>query len=481
MTQTTPPDEPTSAAPTDGPAGEPAPAPADESVPGTRAGAGEDAPVDSGPVPPPVAVEAVPVVPAPPVVVSTLPPKVRRCENCGTPLLGEHCYACGQPTKGLIRQFGTILGDFFDTVFQIDSRVLRTLGPLLFKPGALTLEYFAGHRIRYVSPVRLFFFLSVLAFLAAQWSLNFNVGEGDLNIGVTDDGDTVTLIERAQTPEDVIRIRDEAVAAFERGKARGKDVPGLAVGMDAAAREIRAEADARLKELALEARAAPKPPAAPSPPGGVLDAPASPPAVGPPPGDRDDDGNGPSLSFNGKPWDAQTNPIGVSWLPAAVNARFNVWAGRAKSNIQRMQKEKDGNLLKDAFLSVVPQTLFLLLPLFALLLKVLYLFKRRLYMEHLVVALHSHAFLCLVLLLQSLLSLAQGAVAAEGSTMDGVFGFVEVILWIWAPLYLLLMQKRVYGQGWILTVLKFGLIGMAYVMLLGIAAGGTFLVALVRM
>src|SRR5688572_18489057 len=118
--------------------------------------------------------EPPPVVPAPYVP----PPRVRRCENCGTPLLGEHCYACGQPTKGLIRQFSTILGDFADTVFQIDSRVFRTLGPLLTRPGRLTLEYFEGHRIRYVSPVRLFVFLSILAFLAAAWSTNINDNAG---------------------------------------------------------------------------------------------------------------------------------------------------------------------------------------------------------------------------------------------------------------------------------------------------------------
>ena len=40
-----------------------------------------------------------------------------------------------------------------------------------------------------------------------------------------------------------------------------------------------------------------------------------------------------------------------------------------------------------------------LLPVFALMLKIVYAFKRRLYMEHLIVALHSHAFLCLTLLL----------------------------------------------------------------------------------
>ena len=72
----------------------------------------------------------------------------RRCENCGAQLLGEHCYSCGQSTRGLVRHFSSIMGDFFDTVLNIDSRVLRTVGPLFLKPGFLTLEYFAGRRVR---------------------------------------------------------------------------------------------------------------------------------------------------------------------------------------------------------------------------------------------------------------------------------------------------------------------------------------------
>jgi hypothetical protein len=405
------------------------------------------------------------------------PARVRRCENCGTPLLGEHCYACGQPTKGLIRQFGTILGDFFDTVFNIDSRVLRSLGPLLVFPGRLTLEYFEGHRIRYVSPVRLFVFLSLLAFLAAQWSLNIN-GDGGPGIHIGEGkGDS---IDGAKTREEVIAARDRAIAEFERAKREGAKVPGLATGMDAAAREIRAEAAARIKEIEAEEAANARVPAKPSsaqrtaPPGGPA---LPPPGEGLPPGHRgeglvvdDDDGN---LRFNGRVWDPKTNPLTVGWLPAAANTQLNAWIGKAKGNIERLKKDEDKNWIKDAFLGVVPTVLILLLPLFALLLKVMYLFKRRLYMEHLVVALHSHAFICLVLLLQSLLTLLEGAVAAPGGAFAGVFGFVEGALWLWMPLYLLLMQKRVYGQGWIMTLLKFGTIGMAYFFLLlggGLAA-----------
>jgi hypothetical protein len=476
--------------------------PADPSAPTPEAAAGS-APAAPPPVNPQPDAIAAPVetqtappavdagVPEAPVTVAPAPyvppPRVRRCENCGTPLLGEHCYACGQPTKGLIRQFTTILGDFADTVFQVDSRVFRTLGPLLTRPGRLTLEYFEGHRIRYVSPVRLFVFLSILAFVAAQWSTNIN-DSGGPTVELGGNGDLDGSIDDARTPEQVVAMRDRALAQFEKAKREGAKVPGLAVGMDAAAREIRAEADARLKELEAEAAAAPKAPKPPRPPapGGKASPTAGPdlpaPGSGPPPGTEgldlsDDDG---TINFNGKPWDPKTNPVTFGWLPDAGNAQLNTWIGRAKANVARLKKDEDKNWLKDAFLGVVPTVLIVLLPLFALLLKVLYLFKRRLYMEHMVVALHSHAFLCLVLLLQSLLALLEGALTASGGFAAGVFDWVEGALWIWVPVYLLLMQKRVYGQGWIATGFKFGLVGVAYFFLLLFGGLAALFVTLVR-
>src|SRR5690606_7752881 len=88
---------------------------------------------------------------------ASVPPPGARCGNCSALLQGAHCHVCGQPTLGLVRHFSTIFGDFVDSAFNLDSRTLRTLFPLLFRPGFLTVEYFAGRRVRYVSPVRLFF------------------------------------------------------------------------------------------------------------------------------------------------------------------------------------------------------------------------------------------------------------------------------------------------------------------------------------
>jgi hypothetical protein len=142
-----------------------------------------------------------------------------------------------------------------------------------------------------------------------------------------------------------------------------------------------------------------------------------------------------------------------------------------------MRVRQDPNLLKNAIFSTAPTTLFILVPVFALLLKILYLFKRRLYMEHVVVALHSHAFLCLNVLLLVVNSNLQDWLAPASGLLHTLFGIVEFALAAWIPIYLLLMQKRVYGQGWPMTLIKYSLLGFCYVILLSFGMAGTMAVA----
>ncbi len=379
------------------------------------------------------------------------PPAVPRpgrvCDNCGRELLGEHCYYCGQPTKGLVREFSTILGDLADTVFQIDSRILRTLGPLFAKPGFLSLEYFAGHRVRFVSPVRLFVFMSLVAFLLAQWSLDINVGDGGVRVGQGEDK-TRDSLTQAKTVAEVEKVRAEAIKQLDDAIKENGGVPGVGPGLNVAKAQVERAADKRIDQIKS----------------GKPDAPD----FGDSPGD---------FQFNDKPWDAKSNPVAVSWLPAFANNGINRYIARASGNLKR--GVKDPELIKDAFLSAVPQTLFVLLPLFAVLLKIAYVFKRRLYMEHLIVALHSHAFLCLTLALMSVLSILGDWVSPSGTGfIASALGWIEVGLGWWMPIYLLIMQKRVYRQGWLMTLLKFSVLGFAYMFLLGFGAVAALLVSL---
>ena len=370
----------------------------------------------------------------------------RPCENCGTPLLGDYCYRCGQPIKGLVRHFSSILGDFLDSVFNIDARFPHTIWPLFAKPGFLSLEYFAGRRVRYVSPVRLFFFVSIITFFVAQLVIQF----GNNAIQFDDDGDG-SRIGRATTVAEVEKTRDEAIAKLEASIAKvGKNSPAT-IGLRSAEAEVRTDAANRIRDLqAAAAKGGPPPPPTPA-----------------------------TFSFDdGGAWDPKTHPVRVGWLPGFANDWLNAQIGRARDNVSRMGT--DSSRYKDALLGAVPSTLFLLLPLFAVMLKIAYAFKRRLYMEHLIVALHSHAFLCLDLLLV-FGAIALDRVVPPDSLADGLLRLLEVLLFGWMALYLLIMQKRVYQQGWFMTVVKYCALGFCYCILLGIGIGLTALFSLVWM
>ena len=369
------------------------------------------------------------------------------CRNCGVALHGPHCHACGQPVKGLVRPLGNLFGDVLDSVFDLDTRVFRTLPPLFAKPGFLTREYFAGRQIRYVTPFRLFFFLAVLAFFVAQLTLdgsNINLGDGD-------------AIARATTVAEVEQVRDAKLAELAKvkqgmtGTAAATGIPGVEVGEQV----LRESAAARIAELQKAQAAGLPPPAADTDRENTLD-----------------------VRFNDSRWDEKKNPLDTS-LPGFADRWLNAQLARGSSNIARLKQ--DPAAFKDAALGAVPTTLFVLVPVFALMLKLAYVFKRRLYMEHLVVALHSHAFLCLDLLLVLLVrALAQWLAPGEGA-LATLFAWAEGLLLAWMPAYLLLMQKRVYAQGWPMTVLKYFVLGTCYSVLLSFAVLASMAIGLVAM
>ena len=181
----------------------------------------------------------------------------------------------------------------------------------------------------------------------------------------------------------------------------------------------------------------------------------------------------PILGFHGGVDGAARQPLRLGWLSDELNARLDQALQRMNANVQRANH--DPRAFVEQMLAVAPQALIVMLPMFALVLKLFYLFRRRLYMEHLLVALHSHAFIALVLLLIIALDVAAGG---AWSWLARGLQWLVLALWLWIPLNLLLTQKRVYGQGWPMTLLKFMLIGLLYLVLLTTVSVFTVLLSL---
>ncbi|MDX1933462.1 MAG: DUF3667 domain-containing protein [Capsulimonadales bacterium] len=88
------------------------------------------------------------------------------CLNCGhKPLFANFCPDCGQENLNYAIPLHLLLGDLFEEFLKWDGRLLRTVGMLLFRPGRLTAEYNAGRRVRYMSPFKLYLGITTLFFL----------------------------------------------------------------------------------------------------------------------------------------------------------------------------------------------------------------------------------------------------------------------------------------------------------------------------
>jgi hypothetical protein len=111
----------------------------------------------------------------------------------------------------------------------------------------------------------------------------------------------------------------------------------------------------------------------------------------------------------------------------------------------------------------LPKVMFVLLPLYAFLLKLVYIRRKRFYVEHFVFALHLHAFMFLLFTVMLLLR-----------SVD----FLPGVLFLWMCLYSWIAMKRVYGQGWFKTTVKWLSVGWAYFIVLSLAAVTVFVGAI---
>jgi hypothetical protein len=276
------------------------------------------------------------------------------CRNCGAPVDGAYCAACGQETALRLPTLREFLREAAGRYVALDGRFWRTMFALLARPGFLTREYLAGRRRRYIRPARLYLFATLIFFAVTR-----------LLVGPID------IFEvRADTPEEAKYLSPD----------KGFNVQ---MGEDA------------FGSLELQKR-----------------------------------------------WN-----------------RFN--------NLSRSDKAEQ---LGEGMLRYAPYALFVLLPAFALLLKLVYLGRRRryprrprLYGEHLVFAAYDHAFVFVAATIMLLLL---------GRTMALTIGG-----WV-VGVYLLLSLRSVYGGPWVGLLLRAFVLFVSYMVLVGLATAGLVVAAI---
>ncbi|ALJ26820.1 MULTISPECIES: DUF3667 domain-containing protein [Stenotrophomonas] len=355
------------------------------------------------------------------------------CDNCQAALQGHYCHHCGQSAHNPLKHVGHAIEEVFESFWHLDGRIFRTLRDLLV-PGRVALNYLKGQRVGYVQPLRLFVILTLFTFFVGK--LTLHVDDMTLN------GGDNALFATAQTAQEVEAIRAAQQAAIERQLAASPAAtPAFTMAM-AALNTAAAQRTAELEGQAQGTTASAMTRAAQ--------------AAGQAAGRQH--GTFFDSDINGKPWDAQANPVVVPGMPAFANQWLNRRLANGQANVERMGGKTD--LYVQAFLTALPGALFFLMPVFALVLRVAYAGRRIGYLEHLVVALYSHAWLMLVLLATFL---TLGVTGAIGNTVVNAIGdCILVALWLAVPVYLLWMQQRVYGgRGWA-TLARYVFIGGIY-------------------
>jgi hypothetical protein len=328
------------------------------------------------------------------------------CENCGAIVPDRFCTTCGQLASDFHRPFWSLISGSLADVFSLDGRLVRTVPMLLFRPGRVTRSYLDGKRARYVPPFRMFLLASLVFFLTV-FTLSDELGWFDgWKIDPMTQG---SLSMNLATPADQ--------AAIEDMKAQLED-PRLDAESRAA---IETAVDQGVSGIAFDEILLPD---------GTVDRDALHAMI------RDRAGAGATPADIETTYKALDQAATVYENQDRFGARLRQWA---------------------------PRFSLLFLPVFSLLLTLLYAWHRKIYLyDHLIVGLHFQTFLYL---LGTTLLLVAAVVPQSAGWLAGGGFFV-----IFAYLYRLL--RVTYGSGRLLAVLRASILLFLGMILLAMLAVG---------
>jgi hypothetical protein len=287
------------------------------------------------------------------------------CMNCSKEVSERFCSHCGQDSRQFQQPVWKIMGQFGASLFDVDGKILKSLAPLLLKPGKLTQDFLDGRRRSQLNPFQLYAFFSFLFFLTA-----FQLPETDLFQSKP------VEIEKTRADTDTTRLSFQVQKAwkdvFKSSKSRG----------------LVQEYDSIQNSLPYEER-----------------------------------------------------DSGISLF---VKQRLNIFGDRLEKDVQVFDE------LLENMKNNIPNSLILLLPIFALILKLLYIRKSYFYVDHLVFSIHLFSFLFLLGAFTSLF----GTFLPES---------IIAVLLLSIPVYFIVAMRRVFGQSWLKTTFKYFLATFSFV------------------
>lgn len=433
------------------------------------------------------------------------------CRNCGTPLVGRYCHRCGQRHRTEKPSITMVAERIVDSVFEVDSRILRTLRLLFLRPGALSAHYFAGRRADFIPPIRLYLVASVIFFLPlAALIPDITESEDDDSVYIQVPRSTLdSLANETLTPEDAVRqarytgtaaldsfprpVETEVEEAYRSPESFDEPFPDAVAeridvydlgsdslivlsvsGLPDAMRD--AVADKETVDLTVQVRRS------------TLDSLTAEQLTPEEVVQRAlFFGDAATDSLPPAPAGASTSDLAniEGTVPSFVKQRVEVEEVRGDSlavleisdipgdvyrasvppeaRAEHDEEEKEGRTALQTALQNLGQVMFLLMPLFALILSMVYLNEP--YAHHIIFSLHVHSFAFCIIgaqLILELLSLPSDVLVLGRFVAGGaVLG------------YLIAAMRRAYGSGWLRTVGIVVLTLMIYMIIAGIVFGST--------
>lgn len=89
----------------------------------------------------------------------------KNCLNCNAEVHGRFCHVCGQENIEPVETAWHLVSHFFKDITHFDGKFFSTVKYLIFKPGFVSKEYMIGRRTSYLNPVRMYVFTSAIFFL----------------------------------------------------------------------------------------------------------------------------------------------------------------------------------------------------------------------------------------------------------------------------------------------------------------------------
>ncbi|WP_136481150.1 DUF3667 domain-containing protein [Cognatitamlana onchidii] len=330
-----------------------------------------------------------------------MPKTKETCKNCNKEFNKKfnYCPYCGQQVNDAL----TIKVLFYNTIsnyFSFDARFLKSFFPLMLKPGYLASRFIEGKRLLYLHPAQMYLFVAVIFFFL------------------------FSFVQREQV--------QNLDAQLEK--------PLVAVGTDS---NISLDTEIKISTNEVEKNYSVKP--------NVLQKELETTSK------SQSDKNNSILNFdsNAKKIDsliAIEAPDNQVFNEMGMSNDASFLEKRVYAQALKLYKSRKGGSILQAFFDAIPIAMFFLLPIFALILKLLYL-KKGVYAHHLVFSFYYFSFLFTVF------SIILGV-----NFLIDIPDWIDILLILSTFIYLFMALKYFYKQSWLKSFLKSTVTSLVFLM-----------------